>query len=181
MQTLPANHPLAEWVQKAIRNIVQNIKFISNLGNIVRRFPDVTATSMETIVPRIRPPWWTPPIQTHIESTKEIAKKHHDTTIPKHDHNTTICIYTDGSGINSNIGAAAYCPTTATTSHQYLGKDTSYNVYAAELSGIYQATNIVKNSPRQLELHKLGQSSCNNCHSQARSTVGTVDHKRYPG
>jgi hypothetical protein len=58
MQTVPANHPLAEWVQKAIRNKGQNIKFISNLGNIVRRFPDVTATSMETIVPRIRPPWW---------------------------------------------------------------------------------------------------------------------------
>jgi ribonuclease HI len=70
--------------------------------------------------------------------------------MPKHDPNMTICIYTDGSGINSNIGAAAYCPTTTTTSHQYLRKDTFYNVYAAELSGIYQATNIAKNSPKQL-------------------------------
>jgi ribonuclease HI len=83
--------------------------------------------------------------------TKELVKKHHDKTMPTHDADTTLCIYTDGSRINNHIGAAAYCPTIATTKHQHLGKESTHNVYAAELSAIYFATTIVKDNSQYTE------------------------------
>jgi ribonuclease HI len=45
--------------------------------------------------------------------------------------------------VRDNIGGAAYCQTTSETKHQYLGKDSEYNVYAAELTAIQLATEIV--------------------------------------
>jgi ribonuclease HI len=119
--------------------------FISNLEHLAKQFSQYT-TPMETIRPHIRPPWWTPKVDIHIEPTREAAKEYHDATISGHDTHNTACIYTDGSGIDGNIGAAAVCPTTATTHYQYLGKETSYNVSAAELYAIKLATDIVKNT-----------------------------------
>jgi ribonuclease HI len=72
-------------------------------------------------------------------------------TMPTHDADTTLCIYTDGSGINNHIGAAAYCPTIAMTKCQHLGKESTHNVYAAELSAIYFATTIVKENSQYTE------------------------------
>jgi len=46
-------------------------------------------------------------------------------------------IYTDGSGINNNVGAAVYNATTNTTNHQYLGSEMQQNVYAAELKALH--------------------------------------------
>ena len=146
IQTLPSNHPVQAWIKKAIqtRNARPISSHISNLEHLAKRYPEYAAQAMETIRPYPRPPWWTPTITIHIDPTKELAKKHHDETMPMHNPNTTLCIYTDGSGINNHIGAAAYCPTIATTKHQYLGKESMHNVYAAELSAIHLATDIVK-------------------------------------
>ena len=52
-------------------------------------------------------------------------------------------IYTDGSGINGHVGAAAYSPTTSDTQQQYLGPETTHNVFAGELTAMKLATDMV--------------------------------------
>jgi len=148
MLTLPEKHPLTKWMQRAITNRSPT-KFISNLENIVARFPEQTATAIEKIFPYIRPPWWIPQIDIHIDSTKEKAKKHHTASRNKNESDpNTICIYTDGSGIEGNIGAAAYTPTITRTDYQHLGDESRYNVFGAELTAISLATGMVDDNPQ---------------------------------
>jgi ribonuclease HI len=142
MQTLPNSHPLKEWIEIARNNSNKISSFPSNLDNLAKQFPEIMTPS-ETIRTHVRPPWWTPTIDIHIEPTKEDAKEYHDRTncLP-----TTAYIYTDGSGIDGNIGAAAVCPKTNDTRYQYLGKETEYNVYAAELCAIQLGLGIIKDN-----------------------------------
>src|SRR5205814_10140769 len=71
----------------------------------------------------------------------------------KHRHNedtlkesgTTLFIYTNGSGIEGQIGAAAYSLQLSQTKHLYLGTDKQFNVYTADLSAIDLATDIARN------------------------------------
>ena len=100
---------------------------------------------METIQPYICPPWWIPITRIDISSNKKEAKKRHDERIQ--DPNT-ISIYTDGSGIDGQIGAAAFCPTTSETRQQYIGTESSHNVYAAELAAIKIAVDIIQSAPQ---------------------------------
>ena len=148
MWTLPEKHPLTKWMQQAIINR-SPIRFISNLENIVARFPEQTTTTIETIFPYIWPPWWTPQINIYIESTKEKAKSHHTTSRNqnKSDPNTT-CIYMDDSGIEGNIEVAAYPPTITWTDYQYLGDESEYNVFRAELTAISLAIGMVNENPQ---------------------------------
>jgi ribonuclease HI len=68
---------------------------------------------------------------------KDKAKEEHQNLLKDNDTLNTLHIYTDGSGIGNQIGAAAYSPTTSATAHRYLGKADTANVYAAELTGIH--------------------------------------------
>jgi len=95
---------------------------------------------METIHPFIRPPWWVPVHTVRIKGDKKEAKIQHDEAVR---NPGTIRIYTDGSGISGNVGAAAYCPELQKTISQYLGKATEYNVFAAEVKAINLAINIL--------------------------------------
>ncbi|CCF40032.1 zinc knuckle [Colletotrichum higginsianum] len=63
----------------------------------------------------------------------------------REDENTeAIHIYTDGSGINGYIGAAAVCITTYQTRNSYMGSDAISTVYAGELQGIILALEIAE-------------------------------------
>ena len=55
-------------------------------------------------------------------------------------------MYTDGSGIKDQIGAAVHCPELSKTVKQHLGSETEFNVYAAELLAINMAVNLAKKS-----------------------------------
>src|SRR5438046_204147 len=119
----------------------ENSKHLSNLENLAKQFPECMKKNMEKIQPYIRPPWWTPSVEIHVDNSKAEAKQHHERNA---NMSSTLQIYTDGSGIAGNIGAAAYCSNTNQTQHKYLGKETDHNVYAAELKGIGLAGKIVQ-------------------------------------
>jgi ribonuclease HI len=78
-------------------------------------------------------PWWTPPLVT-IEADRSTAERRHKEITSG--QNSPLAIYTDGSGIHGKVGAAAVVPTTDLSASAYLGKETTANVYAAELVGI---------------------------------------------
>lgn len=100
---------------------------------------DVNSWTQEHIDPFVAPPWWQGP-QTHIEETAEEARKRHINLLRQ--EKAALHIYTDGSGINGQIGAAAVCPTIQQTRSSYMGTEEVSTVYAGELQGISLALDI---------------------------------------
>ena len=141
--TLPPSNPVNACLTRASTS-TSHIH-ISPLEYPTRTFSDYTPSSMETIHPYVRPLWWIPNANIDISSNKKEAKQRHNEAV--HDPNT-ICIYTDGSGIDGQIGAAAVCQTTLETRKQYIDTESSHHVYAAELAAIKLAADIVQAAPR---------------------------------
>jgi hypothetical protein len=63
---------------------------------------------VETIDPTPTDPWWTAPFTCHIASNKEEAVEQ----IALYDD--SFCVYTDSSGFEDGVGAAAMAPYTHT-------------------------------------------------------------------
>src|SRR5919205_407247 len=102
---LQANlHPIHKWISRALRTRTSSLHHRSNLEHIFQHFPQLTA-EIETIELFIRPPWWTSRIQIQIAEDKDAAKQQHDDIITK--TLNAFSIYTDGSGIEGKVGAAA--------------------------------------------------------------------------
>ncbi len=137
MQSLSAKHPVQEWLTNALRTRTAVITHRSNLENVLQQFPNMTE-SIETIEPYIRSPWWMLKAKTGIEKTKEIAKNVHD-KIQELPNAKVATIYTDGSGIDKKIGAAAYALSSGETSLHHLGGESKFNVYTAEITAMQLA------------------------------------------
>jgi len=154
VQTLSENQPVAQAYKNALRKYRQQRKPTptSKLEHLIHNFPEETKRPLETIRPYIRPPWRQPQANVQIQLTKKAAKSRHD-EITCHPDPQTMYIYTDGSGINGHVGAAAYSPTLNTTSHQYLGEENSFNVFAAELTAIDLAMEMIKTSKTSHKKH----------------------------
>src|SRR5205814_8920770 len=73
MQTLPPFHPLYKWIQQAHQNSLRNMPFLSNLGNIMKHYPEYIS-EIETIHPYLRPPWGSLKTTIHININKEKVK-----------------------------------------------------------------------------------------------------------
>ncbi|PQK16768.1 hypothetical protein BB8028_0006g10870 [Beauveria bassiana] len=109
----------------------------------------VQLNQLEKRQPHVVPPWWTPPF-VHIAKTAAEAIKTHDTI-----ETGTICVYTDGGGINGHVGAAAVALDLQFNSigakrTQYVGTSDVSTVYVAELRGLFLALQLV------LDEHKAG-------------------------
>jgi ribonuclease HI len=94
----------------------------------------------EPIPPFITSPWRRGP-HTYIDGDADKARDRHDRECAT---DKSLSIYTDGSGIEGEIGSAAVCPLTQQTLSVYMGSDTLSTVYAAELQGISLALQIAQ-------------------------------------
>ena len=72
-------------------------------------------------------------MEIQIDTTKDIAKDLHNKK-QEHANADTVSIYTDGSGVETKVSAAAYSPTMNTTSPQHLGSEKQYNVFTGEVT-----------------------------------------------
>jgi ribonuclease HI len=167
MQSLSAAHPIQSHLASALRTRTADVTHRSNFENVLQQFPCLTGWS-ETIEPYIRPPWWIPKVKIRIEETKEGAKDQHD-EICDNPNALTVAIYTDGSGIENKVGAAAYNSTTNATSHQHLGNNTQFNVYAAELTALHLASEQLQNLP--------SNSVCR-MYTDSQAALRAIDHPR---
>ena len=93
---------------------------------------------IESIEPFIRPPWRSLKAKTRVDNTKDIAKDIHD-KIQEVSDDTIVTIYTDGSGIDKKIGAAAFNQRDDEVSHHHLGGEMQFNVYTAEITAMQLA------------------------------------------
>ena len=96
---------------------------------------------LEKIPPTIAAPWWLPP-KVSIHKTKEEARTHHEDYRQRYPD--ALAIYTDGSGIDGKVGAAAVAPQEGRVKKVFLGNKYTSTVYAAELKGIYLALKIAQ-------------------------------------
>ena len=143
MQSLSTKHPIQQWLFNALRVRTANIPHRSNLENALQQFPYMSE-DIESIEPFIRPPWWTLRAKTRVDNTKDIAKDFHDRTQEISDA-TIATIYTDGSGLNKKIGAAAFNQMDEEVSHHHLGGEMQFNVYTAEITAMQLALERVWN------------------------------------
>ncbi|KDN61237.1 putative zinc knuckle [Colletotrichum sublineola] len=102
---------------------------------------DATSEEPEHIPPFVTPPWWKGP-RVHIVEGAEQAEKEHQRCLEQ--NTNAIHIYTDGSGINGQIGAAAVCISTQQTSEAHIGDNMTSTVHARELQGIVLALEIAQ-------------------------------------
>jgi ribonuclease HI len=108
---------------------------LDRLSNLLEKKYHIRLDHLEKRQQHVVPPWWTPPV-THIDNSAEEAIKRHDTT-----DSQTLRVYTDGSGIDGHVGAAAVVlnmPVVDVLAKrtEYMGTTTTSTVYAAELRGI---------------------------------------------
>jgi ribonuclease HI len=122
---------------------LQGVSTINPLKHHVRTLQTcykIQPKYIEHRYPYVTTPWWKPP-QVTLDRTPEEATTQHGIICARKD---TTCIYTDGSGIDGHVGAAAVVllePSSKTSPIlrkriHYMGKDTESIVYAAELKGI---------------------------------------------
>ena len=81
--------------------------FRSPLMRLGRATKDTLLRRIEKLQPFVVPPWWEP-TRTHIYDDAEAVRKAHSEI--KRRYPNDMRIYTDGSGIDGRIGAAAYNP-----------------------------------------------------------------------
>lgn len=92
-------------------------------------------------IPCFLAPSWRRGPTTYIDATAKEAQARHDR---EHTKEGSLSIYTDGSGIEGEIGSAALCPLTQQVRSVHMGPDTASTVYAAELQGISLALHIAQ-------------------------------------
>jgi len=165
MQALSSRHPIQERIAAALRVRTSKVQHRSNLESIFQQFPELTE-KIENIEPFIRPPWWTPKTQAQISVSKNEAKAQHN----RQKTPDTLIIYTDGSGIDTKIGASACDIDHDRTSVQHLGNDSQFNVFAAELTAMNLALTMAQETNEHIQLW--------NVYTDSQAAIQAVDKPR---
>src|ERR1700678_68322 len=127
--TLPVHHPLFKTANKAAKKVPK--KHPSPLHIILRLLPSYPS-NMETIDTLRKPPGWRQPLKTIIPDSEEEA------LALNNDNTDDVKLYTDGSGLNGHIGAAAVLTRgfhPFIIERHYLGPETEHTVYEGECVG----------------------------------------------
>jgi ribonuclease HI len=143
--TLPRNHPLAPYIRRAASSCPQRLP--SPLHHIMDSL-DIHPDNTETINPVRQTTKWQPGVKTRIAPSKDIA------ILEESCDPAFIRIYSDGSGIEGNIGAAAvlYHRKDGITTKQILrfclGPETRHTVYEGEVVGEIMAQELLYKAAR---------------------------------
>ncbi len=156
-------------------------------NRFIERYGDIN--QIEKLQPFSAAPNWKPP-KTIIHKTKEAAKK----LVAKTVDEGHVMIYTDGSGINNKVGAAAVSSDINSTFCVYLGPSDRYTVYSAELHGILQAltmaavhqprmqfNTIIINTDNQASIQAIGDPGKHSGQVYVIQAVRTIDALRELG
>ncbi|KAJ5227661.1 hypothetical protein N7489_008369 [Penicillium chrysogenum] len=103
--------------------------------------PGTLARNWESRKAFAQAPWRAPPEVT-IED-RETAMNHHNKILLKNSEQRPLILYTDGSGIDGKIGAAAIVNPEKEYAHSQMGDEETSTVYAAELRAIEMALALV--------------------------------------
>ena len=71
------------------------------------------------------------------------------TSVSRRVRQRPLAVYTDGSGINGKVGAAAVLPERQRIAQAYLGNEAAAIVYAAELQGILMVLQLICDEARE--------------------------------
>jgi hypothetical protein len=141
--TLPHTHPLHNIVQQVKENPPR--KHECPIAGLLRIF-DLLETSVETISPIAQLPRANTNYTTNIPGSREKSIEYE-----KNDK-ADFKVFSDGSGLNEGIGAAAilYAKNRHTPISQlklYVGPETKHNTYEAETIGAILGTRLLSNCP----------------------------------
>ena len=136
------------------------------------RYPE--APKIETIRPGLFAPWDTL-IKTAIPPT-ETARQAHNRALEQAEGDPLHrCIYTDGSEIDGEVGAAAYMHRGKNHQQRYLGPNTVASVYSAELTAISMALDTaIKEAPPPLPIGIPSQISKLTIFSDSQAAIQAV-------
>jgi ribonuclease HI len=139
---LPNSHPIYPVVSKAsrFRSIRRHRSPLHNLMQTWNLVPD----AFETIVPFPFPPTWTPPFTTLISPSRLEAK---DTLLT---HDPTQVVFSDGSGLEGDIGGACHSTRLNTEPNLllHLGPAHQHTVFEGELVGAILALHSIRPTRR---------------------------------
>ncbi|KAJ5111866.1 zinc knuckle domain protein [Penicillium alfredii] len=114
------------------------------MGGCLTALPDTLAINWESRKAFVLAPWQAPP--EVIIQDREAAVAFHEQMVVKAPRERPLILYTDGSGIEGRVGAAAVIDLEDHVAHSQMGDDNTTTVYAAELHAIEIALESVINS-----------------------------------
>ena len=147
MATLPNSHPLYRLFRKAARETPRTHK--APIDELLRIY-ELNPIRYETIRPAMTTPDYTPPFSTKIACSRNESMKH------EQNDQARIKVFSDGSGYQGKIGAAAVLyrrgqPEPQASLRYTLGDTTTHTTYDAELTGGVLAMWLLKNAETTLE------------------------------
>lgn len=113
-------------------------------GGCLTAPPVTLAREWESRRAFIQAPWQAPP-EVIIDDT-EVAVERHNQILTEDPRKRPLILYTDGSGIEGRIGAAAIVGLEDQHAHSQIGDDSTSTVYAAEVRAIEMALAMVLES-----------------------------------
>ena len=143
VHTTPVTTPTIRDLSQ--HHIIQLSSLKRLIDSLERKLGTDTLNNLEVRKAFVVEPWWTPPPIAIAGDRDTAERRHKDITTERE---PPLAIYTDGSGINGKIGAAAVALTLNTHAQAFLGTETASNVYAAELQGILMGLDIATKSDR---------------------------------
>lgn len=165
-------HPMYQAIQASRGGKPIKERWASPLYRLTKRYNSqgrLPAGEPETRKPYAIPPWWKPP-DTWIDEDPEKAIATHDRVIQE---TNSLNIYTDGSGINGKIGAAAVVPTRKIIEKAYMGTEEISTVYAGELQGIRMGLDIARRERAIRPIRRINIFTDNQASIQSTESPGT--------